>query len=205
MKLVKIYFFSNSVCRTQLSFPPELGTYGTHICPSPRGTRHKRRVHKSIPVVQQAMAERAQSRAPEREIRGSIPARAYWMQRSNLTRKIPVLSDHRSQTVRAWLVLVGNPEYCCVWPKLVPDLPTWQFLLPLWAQSKTNHGAGFVRWWCVVSGLYSQGWEDGDQMVVLPIALTAPSPSMENVASGPSTYIHTEMKNICFFPRISKK
>ena len=43
-----------------------------------------------------------------------------------------------------------------------------------------------------MSGLYSQGWEDGDQMVALPIALTAPSLSMETVVSGPSTYIHTD-------------
>ena len=42
-----------------------------------------------------------------------------------------------------------------------------------------------------MSGSYSQGWEDGDQMVALPIALTAPSLSMETVVSGPSTYIHT--------------
>ena len=39
--------------------------------------------------------------------------------------------------------------------------------------------------------VYSQGWEDGDRMVALPIALTAPSLSMETVVSGPSTYIHT--------------
>ena len=41
-----------------------------------------------------------------------------------------------------------------------------------------------------MSGLYAQGWEDGDHMVALPIALTVPSPSMEAVVSGPS-YIHT--------------
>ena len=28
-------------------------------------------------------------------------------------------------------------------------------------------------WWCVVSGLYSQGWEDGDRMLALPIELSA--------------------------------
>ena len=62
---------------------------------------------------------------------------------------------------------------------------------------KTNHGAGFVCWWCVVSGLYSQGWEDGDRIVALPIALTAPSLSMETVVSGPSTYIHiVSIKNV---------
>ena len=57
----------------------------------------------------------------------------------------------------------------------MPDPLTSWFLLPPWAQSKTNYGVGFVCWWCVVSGLYSQGWEDGDQMVAgLPIARWAP-------------------------------
>ena len=65
------------------------------------------------------------SALPRGRSRDRFPARAYWMQRSNLTRKYMFPSDRRSQTVRAWLVLVGNPNYCCVWPNLVPDLPTW--------------------------------------------------------------------------------
>ena len=76
-----------------------------------------------------------------------------------------------------------GPSWCQICPHVVSAASM--------GRVKTNHGAGFVCWWCVVSGLYSQGWEDGDRMVALPIALTAPSLSMETVVSGPYTYIHT--------------
>ena len=94
------------------------------------------------------------------------------------------------------IVLVGNPEYCCVCPSWCQICPHGSFCCLYGPRVKTNHGAGFVCWWCVVSGLYSQGWEDGDRMVALPIALTAPSLSMETVVSGPSTYIHTYIHRI---------
>ena len=49
----------------------------------------------------------------------------------------------------SWCQICPHGSFCCLYGPRV----------------KTNHGAGFVCWWCVVSGSYSQGWEDGDQMV----------------------------------------
>ena len=94
-----------------------------------------------------------------------VPARAHWTQRSNLTRKYLFPSNQRSQTGRAWLVLVGNPKYCCVWPKLVSNPPTWWFWCRHWPRVRPITAQGL----CVGGVLRMVGWEYGEWMFALPL------------------------------------
>ena len=108
-------------------------------------------------------------------LRVPFPSRANWMQWSKLARKYLFLSDHRSQTVSAWLILVAyrysTVVYGQSWCQIHPLGGFYCFhetrVKPIAAQDS------FVCWWGVVSELYSQGWKHGDQMVALPIALTS--------------------------------
>ena len=122
---------------------------------------------------------------PRGRLRVRFPARAYWTQQSNLTRRYlvhPITEVKQWEFGLYWLgtqsTVVYGPSWCQIHPH-----GCFCFLHRPRVKSIMAQGS-------CLGGLCSQGWEDRVGIGVLPVALTAPSIPWRRLWVDPHTYIH---------------